>query len=196
MKIRAKIFIVLFISFSFSVNSQDNKNNKLTIKYLTFEKFGNSQGLNRLFLEVKNNTLDTLYFSRKNIIIEIFKNNKKIENKVLKSTGQVIYRPSYLNKSKIDRENAHEKRTSVLRYNYAKKIFHKNFGRSESNEEFIIQVIQNDCIVLLPNESINYGVIFNNTKYDKTCKVSVKYIMNSRFSSFVRDNKVIYIYDK
>jgi hypothetical protein len=73
MKIKNNLFriFVLFASFSFLFNCQNNLDN-ISFKYLDFDKFGNSSNLNLLFLEIKNNSSDTLYLSRRNIIIKVF----------------------------------------------------------------------------------------------------------------------------
>lgn len=188
---------MLLVSISFSFDCQKSLD-IVSFKYLGFDKYGNSSSLKLLFLEIKNNSSDTLYLSKKNIIIKVLKKNKKINNKDNKSIGQIFYKPTNKNKSKIDIENAQEKQTAILRHNFAKKIFHKNFkkNKSKENEDFIIQIIENDCIVILPNKSVNHGIIFNNDAFDNSCNVNFQYEHNKRFTFFENGkDKVINIYN-
>lgn len=196
MKIKKKLFVLLaFVSFSF--NYQKGLDN-ISFKYLDFEKTGNSSSLNFLFLEIQNNSSDTIYLSRKNIIINVLKNKTELHDEINKSIGQLFYKPTKKNKAKITRENIQEKQTARLRHNFAKKIFYKNFSKDKSkqNKDFIIQTIENDCIVILPKQTINYGTMFNNNAFDNNCKVNIKYNNSKRFTFFMDANdKVVNIYN-
>lgn len=196
MKIKKKLF-VLFVSLCFSFNCQRDLE-IISFKYLDFEKFGNSSHLNLLFLEIKNNSSDTIYLSRKNIVIHVFKEDMKLNDEKNKSIGLIFHESTKKNKDKIDRENIQEKETALLRHNFAEKMFYKNFAKSKSkqNKEFIIRIIEDDCIVLLPNRAINYGRIFNNVAFDNSCKVDVSYDYNKIFTFFMTANdKVVNIYN-
>lgn len=187
-----KIVILLFISLSFSANCQNNFN-KIHIEYLDFEHFRNSSKL--VYFKIKNNTKDTIYLSDKNIKINVLKNGKLLKDEENKSIGQIIFRPLPKNKPKIDKEEKYEKKTVRLKHNFAEKLFYKNFKNSKykTNKESIIRNIENVCIVILPNESINYSKTFNNALFDKTCTVNIKYVNNKRFSYFVDDDKAVNI---
>lgn len=193
---KKKLF-VLFVSLCFLFNCQRDLE-IISFKYLDFEKFGNSSHLNLLFLEIKNNSSDTVYLSRKNIVIHVLKKNMKLNDEKIKSIGLIYHKSTKKNKDKIDRENAQEKETALLRHDFAEKMFYKNFAKSKSkqNKDFIIRIIEDDCIVLLPNKTINYGTIFNNVEFDNSCKVNASYKSNKIFTFFMTANdKVVNIYN-
>jgi hypothetical protein len=193
---KKKLF-VLFVSLCFSFNCQ-KKLDVISFKYLDFEKFGNSSNLNLLFLEIKNNSSDTIYLSRKNIVIHVFKENMKLNDRKDKSIELIFHESTKRNKDKIDRENTQEKETALLKHNFAEKMFYKNFAKAKSkqNKDFIIRIIEDDCIVLLPNKTINYGTIFNNVEFDNSCKVNASYKSNKIFTFFMTANdKVVNIYN-
>lgn len=193
---KKKLF-VLFVSLCFSFNCQKDLD-VISFKYLDFEKFGNSSHLNLLFFEIKNNSSDTIYLSRKNIVIHVFKENMKLNDQKDKSIGQILHESTKRNKDKIDRENAQEKETALLKHNFAEKMFYKNFAKAKSkqNKDFIIRIIEDDCIVLLPNKTINYGTIFNNVEFENDCKVIASYKFNKIFTFFMTaNNKVVNIYN-
>ena len=196
MKIK-KRFFVLFVAICFSFSCQRNSD-IISLKYVDFEKFGNSSHLNVLFFEIKNNSSDTIYLSKRNIVIDVLKKNTKLNDEKDKSIGLIYHKTTTKNKDKIDRENAQEKETALLRHKFAEKLFYKNFAKSKpkNNKEFVIRIIDADCIVLLPNKKINYGKIFNNVAFDNSCKVNASYKSNKIFTFFMTTNdKVINIYN-
>ena len=184
MKIKKKLIIILTVVFS-SFNCQHSKKD-LILTYLDFENFCGSKSLNLLFFEIKNNTSDTLYLSRNNIAIRVFKDNKQLNNNENKSIGQILCSEKYKNQSKIESEITNEKLTAILKHSFAKKLYSKNFKnlKSKISEDFIIQVIKNATIVILPNKSINYSTIFNNEEIDNSCKVYAEYKNVSTFTFF------------
>ncbi|WP_173965137.1 hypothetical protein, partial [Flavobacterium collinsii] len=154
--------------------------------------------LNLLFFEIKNNSLDTIYLSKKNIVIHVLKNYVKLNDEEDRSSALILHKSTEKNKDKIDRENDQEKETALLRHNFAEKMFYKNFAKSKSkqNKDFIIRIIEADCIVLLPNKTINYGRIFNNVAFDNSCEVDISYDYNKIFTFFMTANdKVVNIYN-
>ena len=165
---------------------------------MDFENFCGSKSLNLLFFEIKNNTSDTLYLSRNNIAIRVFKDNKQLNNNENKSIGQILCSEKYKNQSKIESEITNEKLTAILKHSFAKKLYSKNFKdkKPKITEDFIVQVIENATIVILPNKSINYSTIFNNEEFDNSCKVNVEYKNDKAFTFFYNGNveQVIKVY--
>jgi hypothetical protein len=188
------IIILLFFNLSFTVNCQ-NSLKKIQIEYLDFEKIGGSSKLKLIYFKIKNNTKDTLYLSNKNIKFNVLKNGKQLKDEEYNSRGQIVFKPLPKNKAKIDKEEEHHKKTAKLKHNFAKKTFYKNFGNNKykTYRESIIRNIENACIVILPNESINCSKLFNNVLFDKTCNVDIKYANNKIFTYFVDGEKVVNI---
>ena len=195
MKIKKKLF-VLFVSLSLLLSCQRDLE-IVSFKYLDFEKFGNSSRLNLLFIEIKNNSSDTIYLSRKNIVIHVLKRNIKLNDEEIKSSALMFHKSTKKNKDQIDKENAQEKETALLRRNFAEKMFYKNFAKNKSKQkkDFIIRIIEADCIVLLPDKTINYGRIFNNVAFDNGCEVDISYDYNKIFTFFMSANRVVNIYN-
>lgn len=62
-----------------------------------------------------------------------------------------------------------------------KQLYEKNFGTNtvyKDSKDLILENIMRDCIVLMPNESIDYNKGFYSKEFDKNCRVSVKYSEN------------------
>lgn len=194
MRILNKLLLVtLLIGFSYSIRAQ-NYSDKVSIEYLNFEKFGNSSKEFLFYFKIKNNTAETLYLSRKNIIITVTKKEKLLMTQPITSSGLVFHTASKKNKSKVDAENENDEKTKSLRQNYAKKLYYKNFSKHKlvSDKEFVVSVIESDCIVILPKSTVNYGRIFTNSLFTRDCKVKAKYDDNKIFTYYMSgaDNKV------
>lgn len=194
MKILNKLLLAtLLIGVSFSIRGQ-NYSDKVSIEYLNFEKFGNSSKEFLFYFKIKNNTADTLYLSRKNIIITVTKKEKLLMDQPNTSSGLVFHTASKKNKSRIAAENENDEKTESLRHNFAKKLYYKNFTKYKlvSDKEFVVSVIESDCIVILPKSTVNYGRIFINNLFNSDCKVKAKYDDNKIFTYYMSgaDNKV------
>ncbi|CAA9202863.1 hypothetical protein FLA105534_04287 [Flavobacterium bizetiae] len=182
---------VLFsFGFSFSVASQ-SYSRKVDFEYLDFEKFANSSKQVILYFKIKNNSSDTLYLSKKNIILTVTKEGKSLKDEKNTSAGQVVFAADKKNKQKVYDENLHDQQTELLRHNFGEKLYNKNFAneKTKKNQDFIIGVIENDCIVVLPHKSVNYSRIFINNQFNKTCKISVKYDDNPIFTYYMSGNE-------
>lgn len=194
MRILNKLLLVtLLIGFSSSIRAQ-NYSDKVSIEYLNFEKFGNSSIRFLFYFKIKNNTAETLYLSRKNIIITVTKKEKLLMNEPNTSSGLVFHTASKKNKPKVDAENENDEKTKSLRHNFAKKLYYKNFTKYKlvSDKEFVVSVIESDCIVILPKSTVNYSRVFINNLFTRDCKVKAKYDDNKIFTYYMSgaDNKV------
>ena len=194
MRILNKLLLVtLLIGFSYSIRAQ-NYSDKVSIEYLNFEKFGNSSKEFLFYFKIKNNTAETLYLSRKNIIITVTKKEKLLMTQPITSSGLVFHTASKKNKSKVDAEKENDEKTKSLRQNYAKKLYYKNFSKHKlvSDKEFVVSVIESDCIVILPKSTVNYGRIFTNSLFTRDCKVKAKYDDKKIFTYYMSgaDKKV------
>jgi hypothetical protein len=176
-------FLMFFLSI---LSNCENYNHSVQCEYLDFEKFGR---ISFLYYNITNNTADTIYISTKNIIVKVIKRNKLLKNEEIKTRGQLIFETSDKNKSRIKIQFEQEKKTDSLKHVFAKKMFYKNFGNNKykRNKEFIIQCIKNDCMVLIPKQSVIYSKLFNNSVFDEKCKVNIIYLNNKRFTYFVDD---------
>lgn len=178
----------VFLCFGFNTISE-----KIKTTYLGFEYYVHPGGdLNKLNFELKNNTLDTLYISRQNIDFNIKKEKYILKNTInTSSIGSPFFWPRIRKQFKCEEKDKYEKYLENLKLKFAKKLYEKNFGSNDAYEkykDFILESIVSDCIVLMPNEAIDYECHFRNEKFDKTCKVNVKYIDNKRFTCFVDDS--------
>jgi hypothetical protein len=185
------IFIVSFFFFGFSFFVKQTIKGKVKLTYLGYEinryRF-NYQNFN---FEILNNTNDKIYLSETNIFVSVTKEGKPLKEDKNESIGTPYVRP-VINKGLvcIEQREEEEKKYS-LKVKFANKLYQKNFGFSPKDidtKKGIIDHIVSDCIVLMPNESINYSRGFHSKIFDKSCKVSVKYIENKRFNYFLDDN--------
>jgi|SRR6218665_2095273 len=188
---KKNIFIILllcfsFCGFSFFIRQETNEEIKLT--YLGYEinryRF-NYQNLN---FEIRNNTKDTLYLSEMNISVKVIKGGKTLEEDNSKSIGTPYVRP-VINKGFVCKEEKeYKEKINSLKVKFAEKLYQKNFGSNTTlvdDKNFIIESIIRDCVVLMPNEAIDYTSGFYSEKFDKNCKVSAKYLDSKRFTYFI-----------
>lgn len=184
-----KLIILFGILLCFGFNT---KSEKIKITYLGFEYYVHPGGsLNDLNFELKNNTLDTLYISRQNITFNIRKGNSVLKEVQNKSIGSLFFLPRVRKQFLCDDKVKYEKYLENLKLKFANKLYEKNFGSNtvyKNSKDFIIENIVRDCIILMPNEAIDYDCHFHNEKFDKTCKVEAKHIDNKVFTYFVNDN--------
>jgi hypothetical protein len=184
--------LILFLSF-FSINILFSQipTQKFRIKKI---EYLNEKGLVCVKFNLVNITGDTLYLSNKNLNIKLIKNNKTLKweypkvdvqpfiKPVLKNVEQMQIKPEILNK-----EDPKEK----LATHFASKLFLKNVKINDKLLRYRDRIIQNiidDCIVLLPSETYEYETYLFSKKFDKTCKVSVKYSASKRLTYFVNDS--------
>ena len=184
--------LILFLSF-FSINILFSQ---IPTKKFRIEKieFLNERGLVCVKFNLVNITRDTLYLSNKNINFKLLKNSKAIKWEYPKVDVQPFIKPVQKNVEQmqikpeiIDKEDLKEKLAAY----FASKLFLKNLEINKNLVRYrdrIIQSIIDDCIILLPSEVYGYETYLFSKKFDKTCKVSVKYLESKRFTYFI-DNK-------
>ena len=171
-------------------HKQNNNFENINFYYLGYESKTHLNNFVLLQFEIENATNDTIYLSEKNVDLKIFKNKKSINEDNL-PTYLPFIRPTKVKGFKCEEKEKHEKSIEELKLRFANKLFEKNFGTNavyKASKDLILESIIRDCIVLMPNESIDYNKGFYSKKFDKNCKVSVKYLENKRFSYFVDDN--------
>jgi hypothetical protein len=111
---------------------------------------------------------------------------------VLPSEGTPFIRPIIRKQFKCKEKQQYEKYLENLKFKFANKLYEKNFGSNaayKDSKDFIIGNIIRDCIILMPNESIDYSTDFYSETFDKTCRVEAKYLDNKRFTYFLDDNE-------
>ena len=185
-----KLVMLLGVCLCLGYNTIDKK---IKITYLGFEYYVHPGGsLNKFNFELNNNTLDTLYISTENIVFTIKKGKSTLTGKkVLPSIGTPFFWPRVRKQFKCEEKQQYEKYLENLKFKFANKLYKKNFGSNtlyKNDKDFIIENIIRDCIILMPNEAIDYDCHFHNEKFDRTCKVEAKYLDNKRFTYFVDDN--------
>lgn len=192
---KKNIIFILVICFSFFFESsffvRQTINEKIKLTYLGYEinryRF-NYQNLN---FEIINNTKDTIYLSEKNIFIKVIKKGKTLKEDKPQSIGTPYVRPVISKGFVCKEEKEYEEKINSLKVKFANKLYNKNFGSNsvyKDSKDFILENIVRDCIVLMPNESMDYSSGLYSAKFDKTCKVEAKYLDNKVFSYFVNDN--------
>lgn len=166
---------------------QKNNFENINFYYLGYESKTYLNNFVLLQFEIENVSNDTIYLSEKNIDLKIFKNKKNIKEDNLPIYLPFI-RPTKIKQFKCEEKEKYVKVIEELKIKFANKLYEKNFASNtvyKNYKDYILENIINDCIVLMPNESINYSKGFYSQKFDKTCKVSVKYTEKKRFSYFV-----------
>jgi hypothetical protein len=154
----------------------------------------NENGFVNITFNLVNITNDTLYLSDKNLNIRLIKNHKSINWDYPKVHVQPFVKPVLKNGEQIDDKikilNKEDPKDKLAK-NFATKLFFKNLNANVQlikYKEIIVKNIVDDCTILLPAETYNYEIGFYSKKFDKTCKVSVKYLDNKRFTYFVDDS--------
>lgn len=171
-------------------HKQNNNFENINFYYLGYESKTYLNNFVLLQFEIENLTNDTIYLSEKNIDLKIFKNKKKINEDNL-PTYLPFIRPIKIKEFKCEEKERYEKSIEELKLKFANKLYEKNFSTNtiyKDSKDFILENIIRDCIVLMPNESIDYNKGFYSKKFDKNCKVSVKYSENKRFTYFINDS--------
>jgi hypothetical protein len=181
--------------FSNTIIAQKELNDNFVIGYLGFFSHYLDSSFNVLKFEITNKSQDTLYISERNILTIISKGGVILKEKICLPIGApIILSLNDRKQFKCEEKDNYEKGIEKLKLNFANKLYDKNFGSNseyKSSKDFILKNIIRDCIVLLPNESINYSKGFDNEAFDKTCKVKIRYINTKIFSSFVNDDDKI-----
>jgi hypothetical protein len=162
-----------------------------TFYYLGYERKVFLNNLVLLQFEIESKTNDTIYLSKKNIHLRVFKDKKEINEDKLPTYLPFIKPTKAKKEFKCEEKDKYERYLENLKLKFANKLYDKNFGSNtvyKDSKDFIIENIVRDCIVLMPNESIDYSSGFYSKSFDKTCKVSAKYLDNKRFTYFVDDS--------
>lgn len=189
-----KTFLIFFLCITFlnNTNRKNILNESIIITYLGYSNSIYRPNFPSLEFEITNKSKDTLYISENNIQTTVIKNKVVLkQDKVIPSIGTPFMKPMFRKQFKSEEKNKYNKLIEKLKFKFANKLYEKNFGSNNTYEEskdFIIENIVRDCIILFPSESIDHSVGFYSKKFDKTCKVSVKYLDSEIFTYFVDDN--------
>lgn len=183
--------IIFIFTLTLNVASCQTTKQKFRIERI---KYVNENGFVNVTFNLVNITNDTLYLSDKNLRIRLIKNNKSINWDYPKVDVQPFVKPILKNGEQIDNKIEildKEDPKDKLANNFATKLFFKNLNvnlQLMKYKEIIVKTIVDNCTILLPAETYNYEIGFYSKKFDKTCKVSVKYLDNKRFTYFVDDS--------
>jgi hypothetical protein len=185
------ITILSLLFFSISGVAQNQLKDKFVLNALGFEGDYCIPNFYVLKLDITNKSKDTLYISEKNIqVIVIKQGGVLLEDRMDEEAPYFILRNTM--KFKCEEKDNYDKKINELKLNFANKLYEKNFGSSETykkDRDFIVHIIVRDCIVLMPNESIDYNTGFNSKAFDKTCIVKAEYIDRKTFTYFMNDNE-------
>lgn len=167
----------------------------------------NENGFLKITFNIVNLSKDTLFINYKMLNITAVKYQKIIKldypnvheqpfiKPVFKNGEQLRTRTLDLNTEALNKEDPKEKSA----YYFANKLFLKNLLINHKLLKYRDKIIQNivdNCIVLLPSEIYEYETYLFSKKFNKTCKVSVKYSNSKRFTYFVDESgKKIDIYN-
>ena len=188
-----KTFLIFFLCFTFlsNTNNKNKLNDRITITYLGYSHNIYRTNFPSLEFEITNESKDTLYISENNIQTTVFKGKVALkQDKVIPSIGTFFMKPMIRKQFKCEEKDKYDKVIEKLKLKFATKLYEKNFGSTlvyKNSKDFIIENIVRDCLVLMPNESVDYSSGFYSTKFDKTCKVSAKYSDSKIFTYFVDD---------
>lgn len=167
----------------------------------------NENGFLKITFNIVNLSKDTLFLNYKMLNITAVKKQKIVKldypnvheqpfiKPVFKNGEQLQTRTLDLKTEGLNKEDPKEKSA----YYFGNKLFLKNLLINQKLLKYRDRIIQNivdNCIVLLPSEIYEYETYLFSKKFDKTCKVSVKYSNSKRFTYFVDDSgKKIDIYN-
>ena len=205
-----KLYLLLLASVFFSYEKSICQNlayNSIEIDYISYEVTPRFINKPLLKFYITNYSNDTLYISKKNILIQVFKGNKRLLEEKIKPKhfppNSITFCPFVRPYPPMKTFGAEQHRQyyefiDSLKQNFAQKLFTKNFTSNQmfiKYKEEINYAILEDCVILMPNETTEYSVIFSSSLFDKSCKVKVKYLNQSFFTNFIDENgKNINIY--
>jgi len=184
-----KIFNLVLVYFFCLINVNCQIPNKIAITYLGYSRSVYQNDFPSLEFELTNTSNDTLYLSKKNIIVTVTKGKAKLRED--KATPHVtpFVRPVIRRLIRYDAQIKYERTRDSLKLNFAQNLYNRNLGINHGyNKTFVLETIIRDCIILLPNESIDYSSGFKSEVFDKNCKVAAKYVNDKVFTSFLDDN--------
>lgn len=188
---RKVFYVSVFCLFLMSNAIMDRQpNNEIRITYLGYKTNIYRSNFSTLEFEITNNSQDTIYLSRQNIIVKVVKGESIIKEEKPVVTGTPFVKPIIRNTVFCKEQKEYQEKINSLKLKFANELYAKNFTSNtlfKSDKDFIVDNIIKDCIVLIPNESIDYSSGFYSKSFDKTCKVSAKYSENKRFTYFVDD---------
>lgn len=188
-----KKYILATIAFFLFFNVVSCQTTKQKIK-IDRIKFINENGFLKITFNIINLSKDTMFLNYKMLNIRAVKNQKNVKLDYPNVHEQPFIKPVFKNGEQVqikteglNKEDLKEKSANY----FANKLFLKNLEINHKLLKYrdrIIQNIVNNCIVLLPSETYEYETYLFSKKFDKTCKVSVKYIDSKRFTYFVDDS--------
>jgi hypothetical protein len=184
------IFMFSMLFLNNTTTAQKAVFSELEIRYLGFRSDFYFSNFYILEFDITNKSQDTLYISKRNILIKVFNGKSVLKEKSDLSIGTPLILLRNTRQFKCEEKDNYEKVIEKLKLNFANKLFDKNFGSNseyKGSKDFILENIIGDCIVLLPYESIDYSKGFYNEKFNKNCRVSSVFINKKTFSSFVND---------
>jgi hypothetical protein len=187
-----KVFYVSVFSLLLLSNTFIDKQltNKIKISYLGYKSEVYQSDFSTLEFEISNNSQDTIYLSKQNIVVTVTKGKSIIKEEKPSTIGTPFVKPIIRNTIFCKEQKENQEKINSLKLKYANNLYNKNFGSNtlyKGDKDFIIENIIKDCIVLMPSESIDYSNGFRSKLFDKTCKISAKYSDNKRFTYFVDD---------
>ncbi|WP_395066048.1 hypothetical protein [Flavobacterium sp.] len=188
-----RVFYISVFSFLLLSNTFiDNQlNNKINITYLGYKNNVYHSDFSTLEFEIVNKSQDTVFLSKENIVLTVIKGKTIIKEEKPSTIGMPFVKPIIRSTIFCKEQKEYQEKINSLKLKFANKLYEKNFGSNtiyKNSKDFIIENIIRDCFILMPNESIDHSMGFYSKKFDKTCKVSVKYSDNKRFTYFVDDS--------
>lgn len=180
------VFILFFNIVSCQTTKQRIKLDK--IHYI------NENGFLNITFNIVNLSKDTLYLNHKRLIVKFIKKNKPIKWEYPKVDVQPFIKPVLKSGEQIQIKsevlNNEDPKEKLMTY-FANKLFLKNVEINHKLLKYkdkVIQKIIDDCIVLLPLETYEYETNLFSKNFDKTCKVSVKYLDSKKFTYFMDES--------
>ena len=122
---------------------------------------------------------DTLYISNTNIKIEVRKQGVLLKNRPPDQAFPPLV--TDIDPKKERDEQARQKRLSMLKLQFARKLIAKNFigKKKPSDIEWLADQIVDHCLMIYPKQSISYKEYFWNKSLDKNCSIT-GYVMDSK----------------
>lgn len=199
--ISMKIYILISVLNCYTLSIEAQKylmSSKIEIEYKGFTIEANAPNCNNLNFEIINKSKDTLYLSKQKIEVTIFKGRNVVKKGKPNYGITPYFRPNNRHEVNCLEKLEYIKTIELLKNQFAEKIYYKNVDSTVddySTEFSVIRSIADECILIMPNESVDYVFPFFSKIFDKSCTVITKYNDNKSFYSFFDGDKLVNLKD-
>jgi hypothetical protein len=204
MKIKIYIicaFITLSCTSATKTDEIPDYNNKIETVYKGFFSLSSGKNINQLMFTIYNKTNDTLYLSYANFKVEMYKNDKILMEDTSLNSHNIIYDfiqnytflSDNLSKLTLDERALKVKKVEIIKRAFSEKLYKKYLKEQKSDLSYFdktrfLNSVYNNCIVLLPKETISESFLFYNNSLNHDCTAKAFYLNNKVFMTYMDEN--------